>query len=261
MPTGPPKWSSTMVVSGKARARLMASGIWVWAHQTSKLSLRGARCLKPERKSSSQEQALGRVGAVVADVGARMPEGAAPDTAEAPAAGRDLCIEDVGGGIADARVDGADDAGGDAGLAVGAGRAHGGDAVDELGLADAAIVLGAVGPEHGAAFDEYGRDDVVAAVGVGQELVEQIARLHAALAELPEVMMGVADRQVGLEHVLLDLAQPGLVRRMRDHGVSSSNQVFPTAYRLGEANSTCKIGAAPILAARAQLEHHSRRDG
>ena len=96
--------------------------------------------MKPGAEVALQEQALGRVGAVVADVGARVPEGAAPDAAEAPAAGRDLCVEHIGGGIAEAQVGGADDAGGDAGLAVGAGRAHGGDAVDELGLADAAIV-------------------------------------------------------------------------------------------------------------------------
>ena len=179
MPMGPPKWSSTMVVSGNARARLMASGIWVWAHQTSKLSLRGAEMLEARAEVVAQQQALGRVGAVVLDVGARVPEGAAPDAAEAPAAGRDLRVEDVGGGIADAQVDGADDAGGDPGLAVGARRAHGGDAVHELGLADAAIVLGAVGLEHGPAFDEHGRDDVVPAVDVGQHLVEQIALLHA----------------------------------------------------------------------------------
>ena len=111
----------------------------------------------------AQQQALGRLVRWFSTAGTRVPEGAAPDAAEAAAAGGDLRVEHAGGRIADAQVDRADDAGGDARLAVAAGGAHRGDAVDELGLADAAESLGAVGLEHRAALDEHGRDDVVAA--------------------------------------------------------------------------------------------------
>src|SRR5262245_15217447 len=148
-----------------------------------------------------------------------MPEGAAPDAAKAAAAGGDVRVENLGGPIADAQVDGADDAGGDAGRAVAARGAHGGNAVDELGLADRAEGLGPVGPEHGAAFDEDGGDDVVSTGDVRADLVQEVALLHSAFAGVPEVVVRIADGEVGLERLLLDLVEPGLVPRLRGHGV------------------------------------------
>ncbi len=64
----------------------------------------------------------------------------------------------------------ADDGLGDAAWAEAAAGAHGGDAVDELDLADRAHLDRAVGAVHGAALDEGGGDDVVAAADVGEYL-------------------------------------------------------------------------------------------
>ena len=47
------------------------------------------------------------------------------------------------------------------------------------------------------ALDEHGAPHIVAAAGVGQQLVEQVA----AARMVPEVMVGIADRQAGLEDV------------------------------------------------------------
>src|SRR6516162_1672020 len=53
-------------------------------------------------------------------------------------------------------------------------------------------------------LDEHGRDDVVPRVDVGQEFVEQIA----AARVLPEMMVRVDDRQIGLEDLLGQLLEP-----------------------------------------------------
>jgi hypothetical protein len=152
-------------------------------------------------------------------VRARVPERAAADAAKAAAAGRDLRVQHVGGLVADPQVDGADDSRRDPGLAVGARRAHGGDAVDELGLPDAAIGFQSVRLEHGAAFDEHGRHHVVPAGEVVEDFVEQVALLLAFVPLVPQVMVRIADRQLGLERRFVHFRQPVLVLRRRAHGV------------------------------------------
>src|SRR4051812_48428893 len=102
-------------------------------------------------------------------------------------------------GFADLTLEGevgeADDAGGDPRQAIAAACAHRGDAGDEFGLADGAQRLPSRGAVHGVALDEDGRGDVVAGVQVGEEIIQQVA----LVGPLPEVMVGVDDRQRGLE--------------------------------------------------------------
>ncbi len=123
-----------------------------------------------------------------------------------------------------AEVDMADDAGAGAHLAIDAARRHRGDAVDELGLADRPQRVGPVGAVHRAAFHVDGADHLVAAVEIGQQLVEQIARdvaddVHEAVLgrrqvlqdrrrPVPQMMMRVDDRQVGLEDGLGHVISP-----------------------------------------------------
>src|SRR6516162_6022988 len=165
------------------------------------------------------EQALGWVGAMVLDVGTGVPECPAADAAKPTAACGDVRIEHIPCCVADAQINGADDAGSNARLAVVARCAHGGDAVDELGLADAAEGFGPLRLEHGTAFDEYSRDDVVAAVDVLEDFLKQVALLHGSLATIPEVMMRVTDWKIGLERRFLNLRQPGLVPRLGRHNI------------------------------------------
>ena len=128
--------------------------------------LAGTEVLEAGAKVVAQKQALGRVGAVVLDVGARVPESAAPDPAKSAAAGRDVRVQDIARRVSDSQVDRADDPGGDPGLAVAPRRAHRGDAVHELGLADAAKGFGPIRLEHRPTFDEDSRDDVVPAADI-----------------------------------------------------------------------------------------------
>jgi hypothetical protein len=105
----------------------------------------------------------------------------------------------------------ADDAGGDAGLAVAAAGAHCGDAGDELGFAHRAHLARAGGAVHRMALQEHAADDGVAGGGgVFQELGQQIAhRRHLPgiagardAGAVPQVVMGVDDRQAGIERGL-----------------------------------------------------------
>jgi len=109
-----------------------------------------------------------------------------------------------------------DDAGAGAHLAIDAAGAHRRHAVDELGLAHRAHLRGAVLSIHGAAFHVDCGDDVMAALHVGQQLVEQVARhaldhrLEAVAGRrpltthqgqaVPEMMVRVDDREVRIEH-------------------------------------------------------------
>ena len=83
-------------------------------------------------------------------------------------------------------------------------RAHRRHAVGELGLADAAQLGRAVLAVHRMAVDEHGADDVVAGLGVGQQVVEHVVVAGA----LPEMMVRIDDRQLGLERRLAHLGDP-----------------------------------------------------
>jgi hypothetical protein len=149
------------------------------------------------------------------------------------------------GAGAERQVNQADDAGGDAGRAVAAARRHGGDAADELGLAQRAQLGRAVGPVAGGALDEHRALDLVAAAGVDQQVRQEVA----VGGEVPEVMVRIDDGQLRLEDLLLRLPQPVLadaghagrhraVRLGRGHGPSPSLDVVvagnsPTPGRRG----------------------------
>ena len=162
-----------------------------------------------------------------------VPRGDVADAAEAPAAGAHQRLEHRLDAAAEHQVGMSDDAGAGADLAVDAARRHRGDAVDELDLADRLHLLRPVGALHRARLHEHGREDVVAAVGVGEQIVEQVA---PALA-IPQVMMRIDDRQVGLEDRLLAPGEPvvadveivrGLGRALRlRHGTLPAARVTP----------------------------------
>jgi hypothetical protein len=96
----------------------------------------------------------------------------------------------------------ADDAGPMRGLAVDATRTHGGNAVDELGFA------------HRPQFDracsarqhKHGGDYVVAAAGIREQFIEQIA----LASPVPEMVVGIYDRQIRLKDWFLALIEPFL---------------------------------------------------
>src|SRR5204863_1809363 len=128
------------------------------------------------------------------------------DAAEAPAARALMRLQHLLDAAAEVEVRMSDDAGAGTDLSVVAACRHRGDAVDELALADRLHLLGPVGTMERSRLHEDGGDDVVTAVGVGEQIVEQIT----PAAAVPEMMMRIDDRQLRLQDRLLAAIEPVL---------------------------------------------------
>ncbi len=143
-----------------------------------------------------------------ADRLAGVPRHPVADAAEAPAGDGDLCLQHVAHARAEREIGMANDRLGDAAAAVIARSAHGGDAVDELDLADRRHLGGAMLAVHRLTFEEHRGDDVVAAADIGEQFRQEVA---AALRRIPEMMVRIDDRQIRLERCLgRTLRQPRL---------------------------------------------------
>ena len=145
----------------------------------------------------------------VADDVARVPRRRVPHPAEAPATGAQMRLQHRLHAVAQGEIREAHDAGGDPRGPVHAARAHRGLAGHELGLAHRPHLHGPGRAVHRVAFEEHGGDQVVAGRRVREEVGQEVA---VALA-VPQVVMRVDDRQLGLEDGLGRLrGQPRLVR-------------------------------------------------
>ncbi len=132
--------------------------------------------------------------------------------------------------IAQREVHVGDDAGRDARVPVQTARGHRGYALGELRLPDGAQRLGTVRAVHRHAVHVDRARDPVAAADVCEQLVEQVA-IHAAAHAIPEMVVRVADPQLGLEHRLGELRQP--VGAIDAHG----------SYQIGELQArSCTTG-------------------
>jgi hypothetical protein len=133
--------------------------------------------------------------------------GDVPDATEAPLAGGLVRVEHSVEVVVEEICrthDGRDfcAAGGDAGLR---GRS------DELRLTDRTERRRPVGPILGAAFQEDCAHDVVAAACISVQVSQRVGPTGMAFIE-PQVMVRIADRQVGFQGLLMDLREPGRVR-------------------------------------------------
>src|SRR5262249_13728548 len=156
----------------------------------------------------ADEARRGTVGGV-AHLRICVPGAAMANAAKASAAGAQMCLEHRLDPAAEAQVGVADDAGAGPRLAVGAAGAHRRDAIGEFGLAHLPQLDGPAGAQHGTGLDADGGNDVVTAGGVGDELLQQVA----PIGSIPEMMMWVDDRQLGLENGLPATIEPSLAHR------------------------------------------------
>ncbi len=131
------------------------------------------------------------------------------DAAKASAAGADMRFQHRPHALTQPQVGVAYDACAHLGLAVVARGAHRRDAVDEFGLTDRLHFLGTGGAMHRAALHEHGGDNVMPAVGVGQQIIQHIDPARP----LPEMMVRIDDRQVGFQDRLAPPRQPVVADR------------------------------------------------
>src|SRR5262249_19001333 len=98
---------------------------------------------------------------------------------------------------------------------------------------------------HRSGLDKHRGAHVVAAMDVGGELVEEIALIGKTFqAKVPEVVMGIADREIRLQRRFLGQGQPVMasVRHMgtsmtRDRGVYRADSHRPPVARCDEGRS------------------------
>jgi hypothetical protein len=149
---------------------------------------------------------------------------------EAIPPGADVVLKHIGHRRAGPEVDVADDAGTDAGRTVQPARRHRGDTVGELGLSHDPERRRPVGAVHRLRLHvDSGLDRVAAVPDVGEVLLEQVA----PSGPVPQVVMGVDDRQLGTQGLLAPRGEP--VRSDRQvvgtaHGVASP-AVEPEKFR------------------------------
>ncbi len=134
-----------------------------------------------------------------------IPCHAVTDTAQAPAGGSDLGLQQLAHARTDTEVAAANDALRDATGSEIARGTHRRDAVDELDLAQGRHLRRAALAVHRAAFEEDGRYDVVPTADIGQQFGEQVV---AALWRVPEMVVRIDDRQVRFQRRFGVLRQP-----------------------------------------------------
>ncbi len=150
----------------------------------------------------------GRV--TVADDRVRVPGARMPHPAKAPAAERDMRLQQRVEPVAQREVGKSHDPGGDPRPAIASALAHRRDSGNEFRLAERPQFLRSLGAVHRVTLHEDGLRDVVAGRQVGEEFVEQIT---IPVRVIPEVMMRVDDGKVRLQHRFRRrLRQPVLVR-------------------------------------------------
>jgi hypothetical protein len=146
-----------------------------------------------------------RIGVAVVDLGLLvLPGRGMADALEAAVGCGHVGPQHLLGTRTHCQVDEADDAGGNPRCTIGAAGRHGGDAVDELGLAQRLELGRAVGAIAGCALDEDRALDPVTAARVGEQVGKQIAMRR----EVPQMVVRIDDGEVRLQDLLAHGRQP-----------------------------------------------------
>src|SRR5215472_5153064 len=182
-------------------------------------------------EAAVEVEAFAGAGGEHAQRGIAVPGRAVADTAEAPARGDDMLLQNALGAAADrTQIDIADDPGAVLGRAVFAAFAHRRYAGDKGRLAERTGLRRAVGAVHLAAFEKDRGADVVAAGGVFDQVVQQIAVARA----VPQMVVRVDNRPIGLERLFLGGSEPVLADRQvaLRRGARRLHEVPPNGLKL-----------------------------
>src|SRR5439155_20576664 len=124
------------------------------------------------------------------------PRSAVTDTAKPLPAGGKMSFDYGDGAFAQPHVHCANDAGRGAKIAVAAAGTFGSNALDKLRLADNSELFRTIGAIHRSTFNKNRLTDVVT-FDVCREVFQKIS-MRFAVRCIPEVMMGIDDRQLRL---------------------------------------------------------------
>src|SRR5579872_1631789 len=153
-----------------------------------------------------EQQAFREIPARPFDGRIGVPNRPAANAAKAIARGAQMRLENRVDFGAELKIGIADDAGADPRRSVEAAGAHRSDAIDELRFAKGRESRIAAGAIHRVALHEDGRLDPVARLDIRSQFVEKISG-----AAIPEMMVRIDDRQVGLDNLFAILLEPEFV--------------------------------------------------
>ncbi|MEI9803416.1 MAG: hypothetical protein WDN48_01775 [Pseudolabrys sp.] len=131
-----------------------------------------------------------------------------PNAAEAPAAGRNVCLKHRLDAVSQHKIGGTDNAGTGACGTVSAACKHGGGAVEEFSFADRRELARTTAAVHRVFLDRHGRDDMVAGSKIFEKLGHQIADAADRIADM---MMRVDNRQFRFERLFNRMIGPSLL--------------------------------------------------
>ena len=176
-----------------------------------------------------------RTGAMIGYSRVVIPGGGLPDAPEPTIAGSQLRVEDPGHGVACTETRCSHDTRCDSCGAVVARGAHCSQTIGKLGLADGPHFSGTAQTPHRTALDKDAGNHIVAATGVGKIFIQQVAAGDVASPVVPQVMVGITDRQRSVECLFVSPGEPVVVRCRFRHGLfvgrgRDSSQPIPLSY-------------------------------
>ena len=193
-------------------------------HPTLQAQAHAGQNLGPGPEVGAGHLAFLVVGGGVGDAGVGVPGHRVADAPEPVGAGGLESFQDRLNAVAQVQVGVAHDGRrGPAGPVESRG-AGGGQTLDKLDLAHGLHLVRSAGAVHGAGLDEYGRSDVVAAVHVVGQFLQQVFLEGDSLqAVVPEVVMGVADWNLRFQGLFLGQCQPVIASEWHDVASNARN--------------------------------------
>ena len=182
----------------------------------------GSELGEPLAECRIEVQARSCYSAAAVDRRVWIPRPGAPDPPETIWRGGDECFEDFLYCATELQVRIPDNPCGYPRTAVEARCRHRCHAVDEFNLAHWLQRRRTLCAVHRGTVDENGRYDGVPGLQVALDLVHEIARFDPPFATIPQMVVGIADGEIGLQRLLLDLFEPFVVRCHRSSVFSVS---------------------------------------
>jgi hypothetical protein len=145
-----------------------------------------------------------------------------PNAAKALAARRDLGFKNRCNAVPEPEISGADNACCGAEISILPASTLRSDALHKLRLADYAEFLRTVRAVHRSAFNEHRLPHVVA-LHIGNKVCQKITR-RVAVTRVPEVVVRINDRKLGLERRFLRQSKPLLIRGLGRRALGRCNE-------------------------------------
>ena len=177
-----------------------------------------ARAVAPRRQVSEPLAEFGvtiksrrRTGAMIGYSRVVIPGGGLPDAPEPTVAGSQLRVKDPGDGVTCTETRCSHNTRCAPGRSVVARGAHCSQTVGKLGLADGPHCNRSAQTPHRTALDKDAGNHIVATARIGEVFIQEVATGDVASPVVPQVMVGITDRQRSVQRLFLSPGEPVVV--------------------------------------------------